>query len=625
MNFFEGFRRLFALASQNPLLERLLVASLELIAVTALVLAVIHIARMRSNRVIALLWLVALGNLVVGLALGDPAPLFDFGSLAVVPAAPAPMTPGGTSGPVAVSAARATVRGDAAIPPVAEGAVPERSILSGIDPSRSIVGVWLAGVGLLALLSIADRLRIRRLVSTASAPPAWIGALYTKAATGMHREKLPRLVVTDRLESPAIAGTFFPVIFLPLWMTRKLDRERVVWSLRHELTHWRHRDQLAGFVGEVARILFFFHPLVWWIGNRWKEASEIACDQAMVGSRREARHYAEQLYQMLTRVHTRRQIMVTASLFATRTQIGKRIELLLKSRPAGKPRRRLPATVFLLAFTALVFTLGAEISPQAEPTRIVVKKDDEKSKSVVTTIHEDDDRNITVVTRGKIEWNDDKTGVVGISPEGSIHIVDTKNGVERELEVLPGEAGELVWKYKVDGENHLFDDEAKEWFASCIQYFSYDETGDFVLITRPNIKVRSPLIVKTRPNVTVQIDEDDDAIYVDEDDDVESVIELRIDDGEDAADVWIRSSADMKKSGDHVEITLSAGGKLLIEVKKGGDSHLLEIVPGKGDSRKYIYKLNGEKRPYDDDAKKIFEKYLEHLEDGYKLYPGERI
>ena len=56
------FHQLLSALSRHPLLERLLIASVELVVVTAVVLAIIHVARVKSNRVVSLLWLVALAK-----------------------------------------------------------------------------------------------------------------------------------------------------------------------------------------------------------------------------------------------------------------------------------------------------------------------------------------------------------------------------------------------------------------------------------------------------------------------------------------------------------------------------------------------------------------------------------
>ncbi|MCK4775935.1 MAG: hypothetical protein KAT30_14155, partial [Candidatus Krumholzibacteria bacterium] len=92
MNIDAMIQRVFTVAAGHPVLERLLVASLELIAVTFVVWAIIRIARVRSNRVISLLWLVVLANTIFGLAFGEPAPVINFGSLNVAATSTATVT-----------------------------------------------------------------------------------------------------------------------------------------------------------------------------------------------------------------------------------------------------------------------------------------------------------------------------------------------------------------------------------------------------------------------------------------------------------------------------------------------------------------------------------------------------
>jgi beta-lactamase regulating signal transducer with metallopeptidase domain len=624
MNIDGVIRGVFAVASDHPLLERLFVASLELIAVTVLVLAIIRVARLKSNRVVSLLWLIAMIKPILSLAFAAPAPVFNYGSLGVLPAIAQVETAGENTRPLRSTAEVTAATGTSTVTATV-GATSMMSLFAMIDPARVLFGAWLAGVGMLSLLAVTGRLRIRRLAREATSPSPLIQALYRDAADGMQTKRLPRLLVTDQLESPAIAGTFFPVVFLPAWMARTPDPERVVWSLRHELTHWRHRDHVAGFVGEVARILFFFHPLVWWVGQKWKVATEIACDQAMVGTRNDAQRYAKQLYEILTRVHTRRRIMLANGLFATRTQIGKRIEILLKSRPR-RTGRRLPAVVFLFVFTALVFSLGTEISPVAKSRskRIAVKADDAKPSSVTTMIDEDG-RTITIVSKGDVEFNDGNINIESISPDGSFNVTEVRDGVERELEVNSAEDDGLEWVYKVDGKIKPYDDDAREWFEGLMKYVQFDLDEGVLMITKPRFTLSKPLVITDKPHLKVRIAEPSEIIEVYKDDDIESSVELTLKDDEDDVDVWISTKGKIRKlPGEHVVLGITQTGKILISVKKDGDKHELEVIPG-DDKPEYVYKLNGAVRPYDDDAKKIFEKYITKLEDGFELHTGERI
>jgi hypothetical protein len=50
--------------------------------------------------------------------------------------------------------------------------------------------------------------------------------------------------------------------------------------LAHELCHVRRRDNLVAAMHMMVEAVFWFHPLVWWIGVRLMEERERACDEA---------------------------------------------------------------------------------------------------------------------------------------------------------------------------------------------------------------------------------------------------------------------------------------------------------------------------------------------------------
>jgi hypothetical protein len=63
--------------------------------------------------------------------------------------------------------------------------------------------------------------------------------------------------------------------------------------LAHELCHIRRRDNLVAAVHMVVEALFWFHPLVWWIGARLVDERERACDEHVLSVFGEPRTYAE--------------------------------------------------------------------------------------------------------------------------------------------------------------------------------------------------------------------------------------------------------------------------------------------------------------------------------------------
>jgi bla regulator protein blaR1 len=62
--------------------------------------------------------------------------------------------------------------------------------------------------------------------------------------------------------------------------------------LAHERAHILRRDNLQTGVHMLVDTLFWFHPLVWWIGRRMIDERECACDEAVVDAGHTGRDYA---------------------------------------------------------------------------------------------------------------------------------------------------------------------------------------------------------------------------------------------------------------------------------------------------------------------------------------------
>lgn len=95
------------------------------------------------------------------------------------------------------------------------------------------------------------------------------------------------------LLEPGVAGIRHPVLLLPEQIAEQLDSRQLQAILAHELCHVRRRDNLTTAIHMVVEAVFWFHPLVWWIGARLIRERELACDEAVVQSGHDAQTYAE--------------------------------------------------------------------------------------------------------------------------------------------------------------------------------------------------------------------------------------------------------------------------------------------------------------------------------------------
>src|SRR5437764_157806 len=86
---------------------------------------------------------------------------------------------------------------------------------------------------------------------------------------------------------------FRPILLLPAGIRERLKPRELQAVLAHELCHVWRRDNLTSAIHMIVEAVFWFHPLVWWIGARLIEERERACDEAVLRLGNEPQEYAE--------------------------------------------------------------------------------------------------------------------------------------------------------------------------------------------------------------------------------------------------------------------------------------------------------------------------------------------
>jgi beta-lactamase regulating signal transducer with metallopeptidase domain len=95
------------------------------------------------------------------------------------------------------------------------------------------------------------------------------------------------------LREPGVFGLFRPVLLLPEGIKERLTPEQLQAVLAHELCHVRRRDNLTSAIQMMVEAIFWFHPLVWWIGARLVDERERACDEEVLRQGNDPQVYAE--------------------------------------------------------------------------------------------------------------------------------------------------------------------------------------------------------------------------------------------------------------------------------------------------------------------------------------------
>jgi bla regulator protein BlaR1 len=108
---------------------------------------------------------------------------------------------------------------------------------------------------------------------------------------GIH-QRIEMLSSQTSLE-PGIFGIVRPVLLWPEGISERLEDAHLEAILAHELWHVRRRDNLAAAIHMLVEAIFWFHPLVWWLGARLVDERERACDESVLESGSNRKTYAE--------------------------------------------------------------------------------------------------------------------------------------------------------------------------------------------------------------------------------------------------------------------------------------------------------------------------------------------
>lgn len=194
------------------------------------------------------------------------------------------------------------------------------------------------------------------------------GATATRAAMD-----LPIPVHFSRtLFTPALVGVFRPVLFLPEGIAAQLSPKQLAFVIEHELTHWRRRDNMTGAIHMAVELVFWFHPLVWWIGGRLVTERERACDESILAAGNDPMAYADTILEVC-RFYVRSPLACTAGMAGA--NLKDRVERILENTTvsrlsAGKSLllSSVAAGALLLPIAVGLLTPPAAASPrQADP------------------------------------------------------------------------------------------------------------------------------------------------------------------------------------------------------------------------------------------------------------------
>jgi len=143
--------------------------------------------------------------------------------------------------------------------------------------------VW--GIGVLAMLILAFHSLKKLHALEKSALPlqnSKVKKIYQECLSEMGIKKSIPIYSTAFLKSPITVGYIKPRIYMPIHLISDFNGQDIRFMLLHELQHYRRKDTVIGMFMNLAGILYWFNPLVWYALKEMLCEREIACDSAVL-------------------------------------------------------------------------------------------------------------------------------------------------------------------------------------------------------------------------------------------------------------------------------------------------------------------------------------------------------
>jgi beta-lactamase regulating signal transducer with metallopeptidase domain len=194
-----------------------------------------------------------------------------------------------------------------------------------------LLAVWVCGFVALSAVWLIRWARLNEAVRDAR-PVAASASLRMKASTA--------------LLEPGLVGIWRPVLLLPEDILARLSPREMQAIEAHEHCHLRRRDNLTAAIHMLIQNLFWFHPLMWWLGARLIDERERACDEAVLNGGSDPKVYAGSILKVCA-FYTQSQLLCAAGVSGA--DLKQRIETIMTNNPT---RRLSFAKKFLLATVA---------------------------------------------------------------------------------------------------------------------------------------------------------------------------------------------------------------------------------------------------------------------------------
>jgi beta-lactamase regulating signal transducer with metallopeptidase domain len=143
--------------------------------------------------------------------------------------------------------------------------------------------VWLIGVSLMSLRLLGGFSYLFWLNKVSNSPLPIEMNLFLEQKRKEAGLKRIMGKLSSHIQSPIVFGHFKPILLFPVALLSKLTPEQVEAVIIHELAHVKRNDYILNIFQIFIEVIFYFHPVTWWLTSIIKREREHICDDEAAG------------------------------------------------------------------------------------------------------------------------------------------------------------------------------------------------------------------------------------------------------------------------------------------------------------------------------------------------------
>ncbi|MDE6621084.1 MAG: BlaR1 family beta-lactam sensor/signal transducer [Lachnospiraceae bacterium] len=236
--------------------------------------------------------------------------------------------------------------------------------------------IWIGGMTAMIGLMIKSRIQLHRLEQSAlPLQSIKVRVLYQDCRKKLQIKREIPVYSTAFLKSPVMVGMFCPRIYLPIHLIADFKETDIRYMLLHELQHYKHKDAFVNCLMNLASILYWFNPVVWYAVREVRTDREVACDTRVLQALDSTEYtaYGNTLLNFAQKISLS-PFSLAAGIGGSAKQIKKRIMNIASYTPQTK-WRKFRERIVLAALIVLIVESTTLIPVLASDTKAALPKD----------------------------------------------------------------------------------------------------------------------------------------------------------------------------------------------------------------------------------------------------------